>query len=112
MSYRDDEHIVCEFLREISPSREWRYLAEVEHYWIDKLCESIREHERAENAKLRELCAENAKLRELCWRMRTYMAGVVEHNGYQIMTTGYTMLGSRIDECDKAMQAFGIEVDQ
>ena len=58
MSYRDDEHIVCEFLREISPSREWRYLAEVEHYWIDELCESIREHERAENAKLRELCAD------------------------------------------------------
>lgn len=42
--------------------------------------------------------------------MRTYMAGVVEHNGYQIMTTGYTMLGGRIKECDEAMQALGIEV--
>lgn len=62
----------------------------------------------AENKQLK---AENAKLRELCWRMRTYMAGVVEHNGYQIMTTGYTMLGGRIKECDEAMQALGIEVD-
>lgn len=57
------------------------------------------------------LAYDNARLRELCWRMRTYMAGVVEHNGYQIMTTGYTMLGGRIKECDEAMQALGIEVD-
>ena len=62
-------------------------------------------------SELVDALSENAKLRELCWRMRTYMAGVVEHNGYQIMTTGYTMLGGRIKECDKAMQALGIEVD-
>lgn len=65
------------------------------------------ERERTEMLELRE---QNAKLRELCWRMRTYMNGVVEHNGYQIMTTGYTMLGGRIKECDEAMRALGIEV--
>jgi len=65
----------------------------------------------AANERMDLLEAENAKLRELCWRMRTYMTGVVEHNGYQIMTTGYTMLGGRIKECDEAMKALGIEVD-
>ena len=59
-----------------------------------------------------ELCEENEKLRNLCLRMRTYMAGVVEHNSYQIMTTGYTMLGGRIKECDEAMKALGIEVPE
>lgn len=62
-------------------------------------------------AYVTKLESENAKLRELCWRMRTYMAGVVEHNGYHIMTTGYTTLGRRIKECDEAMQALGIEED-
>jgi hypothetical protein len=60
MSYMGDEHIVCEFLRKISPSREWKYLDEVEHYWMGELCESIREHECAENAKLRDLCSRMA----------------------------------------------------
>ena len=58
MSYSDDETIVCEFLRKISPSREWEYLGEIEHCWIGELCDAIREHESKENAKLRELCAD------------------------------------------------------
>ncbi len=70
--------------------------------------EEERKRLRRENDELQD---ENTKLRELCIRMRTYMAGVVEHNSYQIMTTGYTMLGGRIEECDEAMAKLGIEVD-
>ena len=55
MSYSDDETIVCEFLRKISPSREWEYLGEIEHCWIGELCDAIRERESKENAKLRKL---------------------------------------------------------
>lgn len=62
--------------------------------------------------RFKSLEAENSKLRDLCLRMRTYMTGVVEHNSYQIMTTGYTMLGGRIKECDEAMRALGIEVPE
>ena len=58
-----------------------------------------------------QLKSENAKLRELVQRMRRYMVGAVEHCGYDAQTTGYTMLGSRLEECDDAMRELGIEVD-
>lgn len=50
----ENERIVCEFLRKIAPSREWRYLGEVEHYWIGELCDELNEQLKAENAKLRD----------------------------------------------------------
>lgn len=51
----ENERIVCEFLREIAPSREWRYLGEVEHYLIGELCDELNKQLKAENAKLREM---------------------------------------------------------
>lgn len=50
----ENERIVCEFLRKIAPSREWRYLGEVEHYWIGELCDELNKQLKDENAKLRE----------------------------------------------------------
>ena len=79
MSHRDDEHIVCEFLRKISPSREWEYLGEVEHHWISELCESIREHE----------CAANAKLRELCIDMASHLREAERIHGDELLPDGY-----------------------
>ena len=58
----ENERIVCEFLREIAPSREWRYLGEVEHYWIGELCDELNEQLKDENAKLRERVAELEEL--------------------------------------------------
>ena len=82
---------------------------------------------KAENARLRselesvgtaaylygrsDLKAENAKLRELAQRMRRYMVDAVEHCGYDAQTTGYTMLGSRLEECEEAMRELGVEVE-
>jgi len=51
----ENERIVCEFLREIAPSREWRYLGEVEHCLIGELCDELNKQLNADNAKLREL---------------------------------------------------------
>ena len=56
----ENERIVCEFLREIAPSREWRYLGEVEHYLIGELCDELNKQLNAENAKLRELVEDMA----------------------------------------------------
>jgi len=49
----ENEMIVCEFLRKIAPPREWKYLGEVEHYWISQLCDELNKQLKAENAKLR-----------------------------------------------------------
>ena len=56
----ENERIVCEFLRKIAPSRKWKYLAEVEHYWIGELCDELNKQLNTENAKLRSICAEVA----------------------------------------------------
>ncbi len=58
----ENERIVCEFLRKIAPSREWEYLAEVEHCWIGELCDKLNKSPKAENDTLE---AENEKLREV-----------------------------------------------
>lgn len=55
--------------------------------------------------------ADNGALRELVQRMRRYMVDAVKHCGYDAQTTGYTMLGSRLEECEEAMRELGIEVD-
>lgn len=54
----ENERIVCEFLRKISPSREWEYLGEVEHYWIGELCDELKKQLKDDNTKLRNLCAD------------------------------------------------------
>ena len=59
----------------------------------------------------KDLERENAKLRELVQRMRRYMVGAIEHCGYDTPTTGYTMLGSRLEECEDAMRELGMELD-
>ncbi len=56
--------------------------------------------------------ADNDKLLELVQRMRRYMVGAVEHCGYDAQTIGYTMLGSRLEECEDAMRELGIEVEE
>lgn len=63
------------------------------------------------NSTVKRYKDENAKLRELVQRMRRYMAGAIEHCGYDVQTTGYTMLGSRLEECEDAMRELEIEVN-
>lgn len=57
-----------------------------------------------------ELAERIVALEELAETMHAYMSGVLEHNsGIVIMTTGYTMLSSRISECEDRMKKLGLE---
>lgn len=72
--------------------------------------ESLRNLLYLADVRIDDLESENAKLLELVLRMHRYMVGAVEHCGYDAQTTGYTMLGSRLEECEDAMRELGIEV--
>lgn len=129
----ENERIVCEFLRKIAPSREWRYLGEVEHYWIGELCDELNKQLKDENAKLRERVAEldellpengrwfsfetvdayvveNRKLRELVQDFDKCLTEAVRLAYIQGHATIYD--GTLLDSLYPRMHELGIEVPE
>lgn len=119
----ENERIVCEFLREIAPSREWRYLCEVEHCLIGELCDELNKQLKTENAKLREefdkmdvwhskeltaVMAENAKLREMARGL--HMAYVETLNACEGLNEGLILEYSGSIDADVAKSRAKFEV--
>lgn len=98
----ENERIVCEFLREIAPSREWRYLGEVEHYLIGELCDELN----------KQLNAENAKLRELVWDYEhCSMHADCDRCEYDGTTSTHCPLSPCFPDIDE-LRELGVEVDE
>ena len=112
----ENERIVCEFLRKIAPSREWRYLGEVEHYWIGELCDELNKQLKAENAKLRQQLADVTesmrRVEERCAKLRELVSGLEYCVGGYVCDSCplYDPSGTNYRRCESLEQELGIEM--
>ena len=60
MTMDEREDVITRFLRKISPRRDWLYICEVEHSWMNELYDELTAEFKDENTKLRE---ENERLK-------------------------------------------------